>query len=323
MTAQQQYLRLDTGQFSHPGRKRANNEDWLGKFEPVDAERLAQKGSLFIVADGMGGHHSGELASRHAVDQVIRGYVEAQTPDVPSSLRQAIEAANASLYAESMRREEGPAGKGWGTTLVAVVIRGGELWLANVGDSRAYLLRNGRLRQLSKDHVLFPECEGPNEPEGEWLGRHVITRALGLGSSVEVDLFPPLSLRDGDRVLLCSDGLTGPLTDDRICQSMGRHSAQKTAEVLVQAANEQGGPDNVSVVLVGISISTGLPILDGARGAWRTVSTLVFWQGLADGVGRALPGEGQANRTSLLIVLVLLVILILVGFGFCLGLVLF
>jgi serine/threonine protein phosphatase PrpC len=240
-------VRLEIGQFSHPGRQRPNNEDWLGTFQPDDARRLARKGRLFLVADGMGGHQSGELASRQAVDYVIRAYMDDPASDVAASLRRAIEAANASLYARSVRAEGRLRS---GTTLVVAVVRARDLWIANVGDSRAYLWRAGQLRRLSRDHTLFPvAANGLPGREGR-SGSHIITRALGTRPNVQVDLFPVRKLYTGDRILLCSDGLTTPLSDDEICQNVAAHPPQKAAEVLVHAANDRGGPDNVSVIVI-------------------------------------------------------------------------
>jgi serine/threonine protein phosphatase PrpC len=300
-------LQLSVGQFSHPGRKRSNNEDWLGKFQPDDAQRLARKGSLFVVADGMGGHQSGELASRRAVDQVIRSYVEDEAAEVAASLRQAIEAANAALCAEAQRGDGRGAGRDWGTTLVAAVVRYDELWIANVGDSRAYLLRDGKLRQLSRDHTVLGQGEGL--PAGAGIGRHAITRALGRRPDVEVDLFPPLKLRDGDRVLLCSDGLTTPLSDDEIGDVAGRYPAQRGAEALVQAANERGGPDNVSAILIEVSGGQERAAPHGVQDAWERVRTSETWQ--------------ERLRSPVFIALLVLAALALIGLGFALGLILF
>ena len=310
-------LQLDVGQFSHPGRQRANNEDWLGKFQPLDAQRLDRKGSLFVVADGMGGHQSGELASRFAVDQVIRLWVDDPSRDVGASLKRSVESANAALYAEAERKSGKTSGRGWGTTLVAAVVRGNDLWIANVGDSRAYLLRQGHLRQLSQDHVLFPA----EELGAAGLGRHIITRAMGRKPEVEVDLFSPFRLRNGDRVLLCSDGLTAPVDDEEIARLAGLYPPQKAAEALVQAANERGGPDNVSVILFEVS-EHPVPGLNFVQDIWQTLTDSLFWQKLLDSVERSLPGQQRGAQTYLLIALVALIVLILIGLGFILGLVL-
>ena len=322
MTNRRSSLQLEVGQFSHPGRQRANNEDWLGKFQPVDAERLERKGSLFIVADGMGGHQSGELASRFAVDQVIRIWADDLARDTASSLGRAIELANAALYAEAERKSGQMTKGGWGTTLVAAVVQGDELWIANVGDSRAYLLRRERLRQLSKDHALFPDGGADHALAGGGLGRHIITRAMGRKPAVEVDVFPPLKLRDGDRVLLCSDGLTAPVADGEIARFAALHPPQKAAEALVQAANEHGGPDNVSVILFEVSGERSSPGGNALQEFWLTLADSLFWHKILGSIEHSLPGGQQGTQTYLFIALIVLVLLVLVGLGFILGMVL-
>lgn len=303
---------LEVGQFSHRGRRRLNNEDWLGTFQPDDARRLARKGRLFLVADGMGGHESGELASRLAVDQVIRGYLEDSGSDVAASLGRAIEAANANLYA----RAAPAAGRmRSGTTLVAAVVRGAELWTANVGDSRAYLLRGGELRQLSRDHALLSVQDKQALPAGERAGMHLITRALGTKPSVAVDLYPPQKLRRGDQVLLCSDGLTTPLSDGEIGEIVGAHPSQAAAEALVRAANERGGPDNVSVIVIRV---VGSPSNGRSRGAHRLDPPSGLWKGLL----HLLPGAGPGLQSPLFLVMIVLIALALIGLGVILGLLL-
>lgn len=321
MTGQRsnQAMQLEVGQFSHPGRKRKNNEDWLGTFHPEDPERLAKKGSLFLVADGMGGHRSGEMASRSAVDHVIRSYVDDPKTDVMASLPQAIESANATLYAGAKERGKG---KGWGTTLVAAVVRGDGLWIANVGDSRAYLLRRGKLRQLSRDHSWASAMEDA-ELGGEWIGRHIITRALGTKPEVKVDVFPPVQLQAGDRVLLCTDGLTTPLSDEQILDIASQYSAQNAAEALVSAANDQGGPDNVSVIVIQVAGTTTGQDRQASKELFADSTQSGAWQRAALGFLEALTGGERGFRSPIFIGVVLLIILALIALGFALGLVFF
>jgi serine/threonine protein phosphatase PrpC len=307
-------LRLEIGQFSDPGRKRANNEDWLGAFQPEDALRLTSKGSLFLVADGMGGHQSGEMASRRAVDHVIRTYLEDSSADVQASLAQAIRSANSALYGAASERG---TGQRWGTTLVAAVVRNEELWIANVGDSRAYLIHNGKIRRLTQDHSWAGMGRG-REMEGDWIGRHIVTRALGLRPEVEVDLFPAVRLVPGDRVLLCSDGLSAPLDDDLIGDIARRRGPQQAAEALVATANSKGGPDNVSVVLIEMTRRQKGRVLDMLAG-W--IPPRLRLQA-ASPVGQRV-GEKMGSPSGLWLVLLFLIALVLVGIGFLLGLVIF
>jgi protein phosphatase len=290
----------------------------LGTFQPEDPERLVRKGVLFLVADGMGGHQRGEMASRRAVDQVIRAYYDDPSADVLQSLKRAVELANADLHAEAIREQ---GGRKWGTTLVAAVVRHDELWIANVGDSRAYLLRRGKLRQLSEDHSLA-NAAGAEAPSGNWIGRHVITRALGLKPKVEVDLFPAVKLYAGDRVLLCSDGLTSPLTDAEIGDLALRYQPQKAALALVKAANDKGGPDNVSVILVSV---TDLKVALSWQTPGELLSMLIqpeTWRLVVENLLGASFG-GQGCRSPVFVALVVLLIVAVVGLGFILGLLLF
>jgi protein phosphatase len=276
-------------------------------FQPEDPKRLESKGSLFLVADGMGGHQAGEIASRRAVDQVIRTYVDAPSTDVQMSLQRAIKSANASLHAEAQRRV---GSVGWGTTMVAAVVRHDELWVANVGDSRAYLLRSGKLRQLTQDHSWVAEAGGDEVVEG-WVGRHVITRALGRKPEVEPDLFPPLRLRAGDRILMCSDGLTTPVSDAEIAKIAARSAPQQACEALVSAANEKGGPDNISVILIRVA---------EYKMDWFRLET---WQGLLEGLLQGLTGGDERLNLVVLIAIAAMLLLAVIGLGFVLGLILF
>lgn len=318
MNGVQPLLRLEIGQYSHPGRRRSNNEDWLGMFQPEDMERLSSKGSLFLVADGMGGHESGELASRRAVDLVIRAYMEDASPEIDASLRRAITMANSALHAASTSRGEG---RNWGTTLVAAVVCRQELWIANVGDSRAYLIRGSKLRQLSRDHSWGAALGVA--PDQAWPGRHLITRALGLKPEVEVDLFPPVKLIPGDLILLCSDGLTTPLSDDEILDIATQAPPQHAAEALVKAANDRGGPDNISVILIRVS---GQEL----TASWQTPGELLVmwlqprtWKLALDTLIQLLPGGERGLRPWVVALVLGFVIMAIIGLGFLLGLVLF
>jgi serine/threonine protein phosphatase PrpC len=300
-------LLLEVGQHSDRGQKRANNEDWLGAFQPTSSAELLARGSLFLVADGMGGHQSGELASRRAVDQVIRHFAHDSTRDAAACLRNAVESANEVLVREA---GDGPPGTRWGTTLVAALVRGNELWIANVGDSRAYLLRNDRLRQISVDHTLGGE-RGAALGEN-WVGRHVVTRALGTRPHVEVDVHGPLVLGRPDRVVLCTDGLTGTLTDQEIGAIAGGFAPQEAATRLVHAANQKGAADNVSAIVIQV----------GEAGAWQArvgdLLALLSHRGGMDEMWRALRADRQL--LAILVGALLLAIMVITGLGFAIGL---
>lgn len=323
MAPSQPILQLDVGQFSDAGRQRQNNEDWLGTFQPEDAERLARKGAIFLVADGMGGHRSGELASRHAVDQVIRDYMDAPTTDIARTLRSAFQAANATLYTPGSRPDRGGEDRRrWGTTLVAAVVRRDELWVANVGDSRAYLLRDGRLRQLSQDHTWAADLDVA--PAADWPGRHLITRALGLKAEVEVDVSDrPLQLRAGDRLILCSDGLYTPLSDAEIHDIAVRLLPQDAARALVAAANDRGGPDNVSVIVIQAAGLAPVPAHQGLDDLWEMIRRPETWQHAVADLQRAFAGNGAHRPAWMVIVALVLVAVVVLGLGFIVGWLLF
>ena len=172
--------------------------------------------------------------------------------DIAARLKRAVRKANEAVYAMSQSSAQR---KGMGTTMVAAVVRAGEVHIANVGDSRAYLFREGELRQITRDHsfvqeqidagILTPEM-ARNHPQ-----KNVITRAMGHRPDVEVDTFGMQGkLRPGDKILLCSDGLTGPVRDEQIAHILRHYPIDEAATRLVDAANANGGPDNISVVLI-------------------------------------------------------------------------
>jgi len=232
-------VRLASGSSSHTGLVRGNNED---SFVADDAR------VLFAVADGMGGHRGGEVASRVAIE-ALRAGVAAGRP-----VRDAIASANDAV----IERARGDAElTGMGTTLTALVVANGQqLLVGHVGDSRAYLLRDGTLRRITEDHSLVEELvrEGRLTPEQAEAHprRAVVTRALGVDAEVDVDLYP-VDVAVGDRVLLCSDGLTTMVRErdvERIARS--EPDPQRAAEKLVDAANSAGGDDNTTVVVVDV-----------------------------------------------------------------------
>jgi serine/threonine protein phosphatase PrpC len=233
---------LRIGSATDVGLVRANNQDRLLVAEP-----------LFAVADGMGGHAAGEVASATAVDALEAAFTQ-RTPD---GLQAAARAANRAVWDHAQTDVEL---RGMGTTLVALALVGPpgaeELAVANVGDSRLYLLSQGDLVQVTSDHSLVAElvAEGQIEPEeAEYHPqRHVLTRALGVDADVAVDLLT-LDLHRGDRYLLCSDGLSREVTDDQVASILRRLADPgEAARELVTQAREHGGNDNITVVVVDV-----------------------------------------------------------------------
>ncbi|GCF07896.1 Stp1/IreP family PP2C-type Ser/Thr phosphatase [Dictyobacter arantiisoli] len=243
-------LRLDVAQLTDVGRKRPHNEDNMAYVIPRDSQVMAKKGALFIVADGMGGHAAGEVASEIAVDTVSNVYYQDENDDIPLSLMNAIKRANALIHqraAENMMRS------GMGTTCVAAVFRGGVAYIANVGDSRAYMVRHGQSKQISQDHSWVEEQVRAGlltkDQARSHAQRNVITRALGTQAEVEVDVFTEL-LEESDTFVLCSDGLSGPVGEDDLRAIVNKYLPQESVYHLVERANENGGADNITAIVV-------------------------------------------------------------------------
>ncbi len=231
---------------------RENNEDKYEFFQPEDEDVLARKGSFYAVADGMGGHAAGQIASEIALKTAIKAYYADPSPVVEESLRSALQQANALIYDAARAITER---NGMGTTMTALVIRGEEAFIAQVGDSRCYRLRGNKIRQLTEDHSWVNEQlkRGALTEEEAAMSpfRNVITRSLGNNPSVEVDIFTE-ELEVGDVFLLCSDGLSGEVTADEMRSAMQNSSPSQAAWDLVNLALERGGRDNVTVLILAI-----------------------------------------------------------------------
>jgi serine/threonine protein phosphatase PrpC len=245
-------LRLEVAQLTDVGRKREHNEDNMAYVIPKDQQVMAKKGALFIVADGMGGHAAGEVASEIAVDTVSNVYYQDDSDEIALSLLHAIKRANALIH---QRAAENMLRSGMGTTCVAAVLRGNKAYIANVGDSRAYLVRNGQVKQVSQDHSWVAEQVRAgllNDDQARTHAqRNVITRCLGTQAEVEIDVFHE-QIEDKDALVLCTDGLSGLVSDDEIRGIVDQSGPQDSVYHLVQRANENGGPDNITAIVVSI-----------------------------------------------------------------------
>jgi serine/threonine protein phosphatase PrpC len=225
-----------------------------GRMRPGNEDNYVSRAHLFAVADGLGGHQAGEVASKIAVDTLAsldNGGPWTDERTALDALRGAIKAANRKIReAASTNRSL----EGMGTTITAVLENGDTLYLAHVGDSRAYLYRNGQLTRLTDDHSLVQQLvnEGRLTPEEaeHHPQRSIITRALGMDSDVEPDT-ATYKRRPGDRLLLCTDGLSGVVDEADIRRVLNRfRDPQEAAEELIARANEEGGPDNITVVVI-------------------------------------------------------------------------
>ncbi|MEX0824544.1 MAG: protein phosphatase 2C domain-containing protein [Pirellulaceae bacterium] len=243
---------IDFALLSDVGMRRANNQDAVAAIPADSRARFERRGHLFIVADGMGAHAAGELASRMAVEQIPQHYFQASTLAAPEALRRAVQQANAEVYA---RGRSNPEFHNMGTTVCALALLAEGAVVAHVGDSRVYRLRGEKLEQLTFDHSLVWEMEAsgqvsPNSALGRSIPKNVITRSLGPNSEVMVDLEGPWPIRKGDRYLLCSDGLSGEVDDSEMGMLLGCLPPEKAVRVLVDLANLRGGPDNSTVLIV-------------------------------------------------------------------------
>jgi serine/threonine protein phosphatase PrpC len=237
-------MRLSSFAGTDVGRARAGNEDsyFCGR-------------TVFAVADGLGGHQGGEVASAAAVEPLaaLDGHEFADPGEAAEALTAGIRDGNMAI----LERAAGDPGLwGMGTTVTAAALAAERhLQLAHVGDSRAYLLRDGSLAQLTTDHTIVGELvrRGRLTPEQAAVHpeRSILTRAVGLDPRVPVDTPDPLELHDGDQVLLCSDGLTEAVDDDRIAELLSAaDDGDAACRSLIDAANAAGGPDNITVVLL-------------------------------------------------------------------------
>lgn len=243
-------LRLDVAQLTDVGRRREHNEDNMAYVIPKDAQVMTKKGALFIVADGMGGHAAGEVASEIAVDTVSNAYYQDDSEDVAASLLQAIKRANALIH---QRAAENMLRSGMGTTCVAAVLRGNMAYIANVGDSRAYFMRNGQVKQVSQDHSWVAEQVRAglltDDQARTHAQRNVITRCLGTQADVDIDIFTE-ELLEGDSFVLCTDGLSGLVSDDEIRRIVNQYVPQESVYHLIEQANNNGGPDNITAIVL-------------------------------------------------------------------------
>jgi len=210
-------------------------------------------GPLFVVADGMGGHLAGDVASSTAVE-VISEEGRSASADDPHSLETLVQHANSAIYKKS---QDDPALHGMGTTCTLVVVGDHLAQFAHVGDSRAYLLRDGELSQLTEDHTLVNRMVREGRLSAEEADHHpqrnIVTRALGVDPNVAVDT-PGLQVRNGDRLLLCSDGLTSMVDGSRIRETLSaEEDPQRAADQLVELAIQAGGEDNITVLVLDLN----------------------------------------------------------------------
>ncbi len=238
---------LKTFSITNMGRKRKQNQDFVFSCE----QPVGKLPNLFIAADGMGGHNAGDYASKMAVETIVERIRVSSFTESERILEEAISAANR-LIREKAR--ESSDLEGMGTTVVAATCLGDILCVANVGDSRLYVVNGREIRQITRDHSWVQEMvrrggmgkeEAKNHPD-----KNIITRAVGAEDDVKADFFT-VRLKEGDQILMCTDGLTNMLEDEEIRMILnGARDIVEKAQRLVDAANDRGGRDNISVILI-------------------------------------------------------------------------
>ena len=234
---------------------RLNNEDSFGYWEPEEDETFARKGRLAIVADGMGGYEGGQEASRLAVQTLVERYSGYEGNDPQQALIEALQAAH-----EGIRRygENHPELQGMGTTCTAAAIVGDSLYYVHVGDTRLYVIRDGSIKQVTRDHSyvgrlveagMITRAEAERHPQ-----RNILTAAVGTAPDLIMDAPErPEPLRKSDVLVICTDGLWGQVRDEEILEAVKDRSAEHAGHDLIELARQRGGPDNITVQLLRLS----------------------------------------------------------------------
>ena len=305
------------------GMRRDSNQDSHSVELASDVESWSRRGHLFLVADGMGAHAAGELASQLAADSIPHLYFKQLELSAPDSLKQAVEDSNSEINRKGQANQDF---HNMGTTCSVLTLLPQGAVIAHVGDSRVYRLRGGVLEQLTFDHSLVWEMRASGQSGGDsdlesMIPRNVITRSLGPYADVNVDLEGPFPVEAGDIFLLCSDGLVGEVSDAEIATVLASLPVEESVQALVDLANLRGGPDNITIIACEITGSqlatskTGIaPITVGSRPASRK-SLPFFWAlfiacllsaGLMAWVGSwyVVVGLGVISLLSLLMILI-------------------
>lgn len=231
---------------------RKNNEDSFGYWEPESDEEFARKGRLAVVADGMGGYEGGQEASRMAVDALLKVYQEFGGDDPQQALVEGLQAAHEDIRRYGLAH---PALRGMGTTCTAAAIVNDALYYVHVGDTRLYLVRDGQIHQVTRDHSYvgrLVEAGMISREEAEiHPQRNILTAAVGTNPELIMDSpGRPEPLHPKDVLLMCSDGLWGVIRDPEILAAVEKHNAEGAGRELIELARERGGPDNITVSIL-------------------------------------------------------------------------
>lgn len=242
---------LESARLSDIGLRRSNNQDSAAIMLASSQQKWEERGHLFVVADGMGAHAAGELASKLAADNVPLTYAKLVELPPHEALLAAVRDANAKIHSRGKANDDF---RGMGTTVSALALLPWGALVAHVGDSRVYRLRGTRIEQLTFDHSLVWELRaaraGVSDDTPFFIPKNIITRSLGPNPQVQVDLEGPLPIQVGDTYLLCSDGLSGQVADDELGKVLLALPPREAVQALVDLANLRGGPDNITVIVV-------------------------------------------------------------------------
>jgi serine/threonine protein phosphatase PrpC len=243
-------MHLDIGLGTHLGRRRETNQDTVGHFEPGGLLRRGDGSPFLVVADGMGGHRGGAVASHLAVQAAGKIFQRsAGTTPSEEMLITAVTAANRAVHDKALRT---PSLEGMGTTIVAATFEGDSVHIANVGDSRAYIVQGGEIEQITDDHSLIAEQVRvgvlTKEQAAVAVGRNVITRALGRRETLEVDVFS-VDWEVGAMLVMCTDGLWGQVSEAQLLTVVLGMEPQPAIEQLTRLALRSHAPDNIGVII--------------------------------------------------------------------------
>ena len=267
------FANIEYAALTDVGVRRSHNQDSHVAMPAGDPDLWARRGHVFLVADGMGAHAVGELASKMAVDGIPHIYSKYADDGPLAALRKAFVETNVVIHTRGQQNREF---EGMGTTGTALVLRPEGAWVGHVGDSRAYRVRDGFIEQLSFDHSLVWELarrQNVDPHELQSIPSNVIVRSLGPERDVQADIEGPHPLREGDIFVLCSDGLSGPVTDREIGAVVSALPPEEACRFLVDLANLHGGPDNITVIIVRV----------GSAGEANREPQVNSWTGLRKG----------------------------------------
>jgi serine/threonine protein phosphatase PrpC len=246
---------IELASLTDVGCQRENNEDRYSYWEPANDQEFELKGRLAIVADGMGGYEGGQEASRIAVETVEEIYSSSSVRDPRAALMKAFQEAHRRIREHAQKH---PTLRNMGTTCTSIVILAGQLYFAHVGDSRLYLIRDGKISRITNDHSYVGKLvehgviraeDAETHPQ-----RHILTSALGSGPEIFPDVpESPRALQSGDVLVLCSDGLWGVVGDQAVESAVAATKVSDAAATLVEKAKALGGPDNITLQILRVN----------------------------------------------------------------------